>query len=108
MRKLIIAAGLAVVSVVASGGTVKVPPVSWPPFSSFEQAASTASVVAAPVMLSRKSRRDMPVRRAFSSQAIRVRRAASRASGVAGGGTNSPFEHRPSLIGRPTSSSSTS
>lgn len=52
----------------------------------------------------RKRRRDIPRLRAFSSHATQARRIASRSTGRSAGGTNSPFEHGPNLIGSPGSS----
>ena len=88
---------------VDSGGTSKVP--ADGSSSSPEQAPRASSVAADAIELRRKSRRDIPSRRAASSQVARASRAAARTRGVTGGGANSPFEQEPSLMGRPGSSS---
>src|SRR5262245_14478042 len=60
---------------------------------------------AAPETERRNVRRLMPSRRACDSAASLVRRTVSRSTGVTGGGTYSPFEHPPSLMGSSRSES---
>ncbi|OLE37913.1 MAG: hypothetical protein AUG48_03225 [Actinobacteria bacterium 13_1_20CM_3_68_9] len=64
-------------------------------------------MVAAAEAVNRNWRRDMPTRRALSPHATRAWRIASRSTALSGGGTNSPFEHGPNLIGSPGSSEDT-
>ncbi len=68
-------------------------------------ASSTSSVVAAPQIESRNSRRLIPARRALRSQASLARRTVSRRTGGSGSGSYSAFEQGPSLMGSPGSSS---
>ena len=73
--------------------------------SSSEQAPRANRVAAEAIVVRRKSRRDIPSRRAASSQVCRATCTARRTAGDGGGGANSPFEHGPSLMGSPGSSS---
>jgi hypothetical protein len=65
------------------------------------QASRTISVRAEPPREARNLRLDMPRRRANTSASALARRMASRTTGEAGGGTNSPFDAGPNLMGRP-------
>src|SRR5581483_10481365 len=72
----------------------------------FEHASTNSKPAAAPIDDSRNRRRLSPAARARPAARTWARRIASRAAGAGGPGTNSPFEHGPSLIGGPGSTSS--
>jgi len=65
------------------------------------QASRASRVRADPPSEARNRRLDIPRRRATTSASWFARRMASRTIGEAGGGTNSPFDAGPNLMGRP-------